>query len=311
MQNGRVLVYWPVAATKPVVFEDLAKRNPSVPRLAVLRADVDNLGKVFEQGLPPNQQTLSRLSALSRSLRDFFCGYLTKEIISKWGEDVHIVFSGGDDVFMVGAFYKIPEVANFLRSELTSYACGNPKTTMSAGIEVQKANSPLLLTARRALDAEQEAKQFRPEKNAVCLFGTPLSWEELERAGALCDVIVKGMSAQPSQDFGLSVFSQQNIPSVPVRSLPRSLLGVLGSIAVLYKVRNRVPRIQAINSHRYLWVTAYSLSRHAEQKRAAKDFLAYLKKQLLSESAPPGAVRPLIEFLDVVVEWAFLLTRAS
>jgi hypothetical protein len=167
-----------------------------------------------------------------------------------------------------------------------------------------------LLTARRALDAEQEAKQFRPQKNAVCLFGTPLSWEELVRAGALCNILVNGTTDDPFKDFGLSDFAPQNIPTVPHHSLPRSLLGVLGSIAVLYKVRYRVPRIQAINSHRYLWVTAYSLSRHAEQKRAAKSFLDYLKNEILSGSAPPGEVRPLIEFLDVVVEWAFLLTRA-
>ena len=310
LQNGRVLVYWPVAATPPVVFENLANRNPSVPMLAVLRADVDNLGKVFEQGLPAQHQTLSRLSALSRSLRDFFCGYVPNKIMSKWGQDVHIVFSGGDDVFIVGAFYRIPEVANFLRSELCAYACDNPSLTMSAGIEVQKPNSPILLTARRALDAEQEAKQFRPQKNAVCLFGTPLSWEELERAGALCNILVNGTTDDPSKDFGLSVFAPQSIPTVPHHSLPRSLLGVLGSIAVLYKVRTRVPRIQAINSHRYLWVTAYSLSRHAEQKRAAKAFLDYLKNEILSGSAPPEGVRPLVEFLDVVVEWAFLLTRA-
>ena len=308
--EGRLLVYWPVAATKSIEFEKLAERNPGVPRLAVLRADVDNLGKIFEQGLSSSEQTISRLSALSRALRDFFCGYIPKSIVSKYHDDIRIVFSGGDDVFIIGAFYKVPEVADFLRSELSDYACKNPCITMSAGIEVQKANAPLLLTARRALEAEQVAKGFRQEKNAVCLFGVPLTWEELKDAGALCNALIMGIADEPAIDFGLSRFACSGVPTVPKNSLPRSLLGVLGGIAALYSVRRGLRRIQTINSHRYRWVTAYSLTRFAEQKPKAQALLSYLKNSLLQESTPPGPVRPLIEFLGVVVDWAYLLTRS-
>ncbi len=47
-------------------FEEMCE-NPNFSRMGVLRMDVDNLGNIFQKGLPANRATLSRLAALSRS----------------------------------------------------------------------------------------------------------------------------------------------------------------------------------------------------------------------------------------------------
>ncbi len=58
-------------------FENLAKSAEGIERIAVLRADVDNLGKIFLSGFrrkDGNDQyvTLSRTATLSRQLSLFF-----------------------------------------------------------------------------------------------------------------------------------------------------------------------------------------------------------------------------------------------
>nr|MBC8485056.1 type III-A CRISPR-associated protein Cas10/Csm1 [Bacteroidota bacterium] len=90
---------------KIIEFEDLADKNG---KLAYLKLDVDNLGKLFIEGFKRDEEdkekpSLSRMSVLSKMLRMFFEGYLPYCIKQKGLEDkIYIVFSGGDDTFFIG-----------------------------------------------------------------------------------------------------------------------------------------------------------------------------------------------------------------
>jgi len=335
LRAGCAPVFWPVAASGPVEFERLAERNPGAARLGVLRGDVDNLGDLFQEGFsrdqqslsrqegsPRDQQSLSRMASLSRALRDFFGAYLPAAIAARWPEEIRIVFSGGDDFFIVGSFHRVPEVADFIRREFQAFGGGNPHLTLSAGIAVQRAHAPLHVTARRALDAEQAAKGFvrrgatgaEVRKDAVCLFDEPLSWPELSRAGALAATLIRAVQRPSDRDAGSTPFSWSGLPDAPDEPLPRSVFQVLGTIASLYRAARRpghgLAALQrAINSERYRWIAAYSLTRLAREKAFASSFLEFLKHEVTNPKPTGGDVRPLNDYLPVAVQWAFLLTK--
>ncbi|MBU4448867.1 MAG: type III-A CRISPR-associated protein Cas10/Csm1, partial [Proteobacteria bacterium] len=78
--------------------EDLAQIATGIKKWGVLRADVDNLGLVFTEGLGPEDRTLSRLSTLSSLVSLFFSAYVQNLIQREYGESVYLVYAGGDDL---------------------------------------------------------------------------------------------------------------------------------------------------------------------------------------------------------------------
>ena len=95
----------------------LAGASEGVPHLGVCRMDVDNLGQSFVSGYecaaesdPVKHQhfvTLSRTAAFSRQMSLFFKGYINPILSGEFEHcralQVAVVYSGGDDVFLVGA----------------------------------------------------------------------------------------------------------------------------------------------------------------------------------------------------------------
>jgi CRISPR-associated protein Csm1 len=153
-------------------FGRLADRSVGISRLAVLRADVDDLGEIFRVGLPPDMRTFDRYAALSRAFTTFFKMVLPKvcegtygktlRLFSKGGSrDVTVVYSGGDDLFIVGAWSDVLELAVDVRRVFRQFACENPSVTLSAGVTLHKAGEPLYLMAQRAGAAEEAAKNNR------------------------------------------------------------------------------------------------------------------------------------------------------
>ncbi|WP_455130058.1 type III-A CRISPR-associated protein Cas10/Csm1, partial [Pseudoramibacter alactolyticus] len=112
---------WIGGYTTGDTFEAFAKQAQGIRRIAVLRADVDNLGHSFVAGFddPANQNryvTLSRTATLSRQLSLFFKFYINKILESPQfsltdarpeKRAATIVYSGGDDVFIVGAWDQV------------------------------------------------------------------------------------------------------------------------------------------------------------------------------------------------------------
>ena len=57
-------------------FEAFAEQAEGIKRIAVMRADVDNLGQAFVSGFSQGKSTLSRTATLSRQLSVFFKYYI-------------------------------------------------------------------------------------------------------------------------------------------------------------------------------------------------------------------------------------------
>jgi CRISPR-associated protein Csm1 len=166
-----------------IEFEELAKNNYedknglSYPLLGIMRLDVDNLGSIFEFGIG-NKCSFSRIASLSRELDLFFNGYIN-ELAKEF--NVYIVYSGGDDAFIVGSWYNILHFAKKLYKEFKEFTCNNPDLTFSAGIFLCHENYPVAKFAKKAAELEEQSKNFKDEngrsKNAVTVFDHTLSWD--------------------------------------------------------------------------------------------------------------------------------------
>ncbi|MCK8603003.1 type III-A CRISPR-associated protein Cas10/Csm1 [Desulfoferrobacter suflitae] len=148
-----------------------------IEALGVLKADVDHLGLLMAYGLKTEHFTLSRLATLSRQLNWFFALYLPHLLKTddRFGE-IYTVFAGGDDLFLIGPWNRIIELAGFLNRQFTAYVCNNEDVHLSAGITLHKANTPL---DRMAEDAEMALARAKSRgRNRLTLFSQTATWNE-------------------------------------------------------------------------------------------------------------------------------------
>ena len=177
-----------IRENRPKTFNHLAckARNPvpdekksykGIQALGILKADVDHLGMLMTCGIPDRRFSLSRLATLSRQLHGFFCLYLPHLLKTNPAfRDIYTVFAGGDDLFLIGPWNHIIDLAEYLQERFKDYVCQNPHIHFSAGISLEKAHTPLIKMAANAEDALAAAKQAG--RNRITLFGETATWEE-------------------------------------------------------------------------------------------------------------------------------------
>lgn len=91
---------------------------------------------------------------------------------------VTVVYSGGDDVFLVGAWNDTIAAAVRIRDAFAQFSCN--ALTISAGIDIEDERFPIRLSAAKAGALEDRAKE-EPDKDSVALFDPDLehtySWK--------------------------------------------------------------------------------------------------------------------------------------
>jgi CRISPR-associated protein Csm1 len=162
-------------------------------KLGILKMDVDDLGKVFAEGFPKELRTPARVMSLSRSLQWFFEGYMNTILDDEEFSDyIYPIFSGGDDLFMVGAWHKVFDIALKIREEFQKFVCNNPSLTLSASLLVVDEHYPVSRFAVLAEERLHEAKYGRTgKKNSINVFGEILSWEEFQDAEKIKEKLVR------------------------------------------------------------------------------------------------------------------------
>lgn len=169
-----------------IVFLDEKKEiklsSPNLVRIGILRLDVDNLGTIFKRGLSSDKRSFSRYSVLSRSLDYFFSGYLNTiwESNDDFKEFTQIIYSGGDDLFIVGKWDIVINFAVVINSKFRDWVSYNPEITLSGGISIIYPKFPVLKAAEFSEIEEKKAKAHSfngKSKNSFSIFGYAFEWE--------------------------------------------------------------------------------------------------------------------------------------
>ena len=156
--------------------------NPNFSRLGILRMDVDNLGSIFQTGIPPKRAGFSRFAALSRSFDYFFSGYLNTIWEETDPERSLIIYSGGDDLFIVGSWDTVIEIAKKIYRDFREFTCYNPNFGISGGIAIIPSKYPIMKGADESADEEKAAKNHTVKglglsKNSISFMDFPMNWD--------------------------------------------------------------------------------------------------------------------------------------
>ncbi len=147
--------------------------------LAILKADIDNLGKIFICGFDrtkeygKNESTFSRILYLSRMIDYFFTNTLMEYIKDK---NVYTVFAGGDDLFLIGHYEDIIKTYKWIIKELKIYT-NNSDFHISGAITLTRANIPINLMSEFAEEDLERSKSIEG-KDAVTVFDISLKNSE-------------------------------------------------------------------------------------------------------------------------------------
>ena len=311
-------------------FNQLARRSAGADLVAVLRMDVDDLGRIFGSGIPAEKRTFARYAALSRSFTSFFKVMLPQICEGRYEESlwlfekrksktegeadktgdardndsdetdeqasraVTVVYSGGDDLFVVGSWGDVLELAVDVRQAFGEFVGHNPAVTLSGGISLHKPGEPLYLMAEQAGAAEEEAKAHagtgkragRKKDSVVLFYRGPedqkakstvpraLFWDEVE--SGVVEVLKK-----------INTFRDEKSGELP---FPRRFTRLLLDVTDVYER----------DGHFSLPMLAYALARMRETAQLGDDpRWRDLEKQLLEIETIGRHLRPAATWLDL------------
>ncbi|MBW1953421.1 MAG: type III-A CRISPR-associated protein Cas10/Csm1 [Deltaproteobacteria bacterium] len=176
--------------------ESLVNEGFGMGMAAVLRMDVDHLGKIFSHSLAAERDTLARKTSLSRQLSLFFKfhldgilkgaenGYETLPRHNLAGRPLRerclsVVYSGGDDLFLLGHWLDVLEAGLDIQQAFARFTC-NPYITLSAGQALAPPHAPIYRLARLAGELESLAKKAGGmEKSRIAYTGNRIfRWED-------------------------------------------------------------------------------------------------------------------------------------
>ena len=232
----------PALNGQTLTLEDIAENASGIKKWGVLRTDVDNLGKLFQQGLGKNK-TISRISMLSSMLSLYFSARISQ--LQKWTADfsgnegladfVYVAYSGGDDLFLIGPWSVLPDLAKAIYDDFRKFTC--ERLTLSTGIFFAPGKKfPIYQAAKMAGEAEDKAKD--DGRNRLNLFGESMAWECFPKVKEIIELVT-------------SLLDGNNGGGVP-----RSLLGILYNI---YQEKEKKKK-QEISMER-VWRLHYSLKK--------------------------------------------------
>jgi len=181
-----------------LTFGEIATAADGQKLLGFLKADVDRLGELFVFGLRRKDgsfDTISRQATLSRLLDMFFTGWLESLLNSEF-KNCYTVFSGGDDLFLVGPWNEIISLASRIQADFTEFT-GNPQLTISAGIAITKPDYPIARAAELTEEALIKSKDNR-DKSSITVLDTTLRWAHWEKVKTEWEYLQPLMEDVPS-----------------------------------------------------------------------------------------------------------------
>jgi len=274
--------------------DELAEASCGIDRLGVLRMDVDDLGRILNTGLG-DLASISRMATLSAAIRRFFEGWVASRAAQYnppgGVQRVYSIYSGGDDLFFVGAWDALAELALQIRNDFVRYACGHPALHISGGLVLVTPHYPLYQAAQEAGAAEDDAKA-RPGKDAFSFLGRVLPWSDVVRAHDLASRL-KGQRRAGQARAALLRLLMRTQEAHEAAARRRALAGTdrTASGAPQAYYGPWIPRAE------------YNLARLAERQRPEREEILALRTLLREDDFQA------IGWIGTAARWAELLTR--
>ncbi|MFN4227890.1 MAG: type III-A CRISPR-associated protein Cas10/Csm1 [Candidatus Ratteibacteria bacterium] len=264
--------------------EDMSKKAKGIEKWGALRMDIDNLSKIFSEGL--TNKTISRFSMLSYMVSLFFSLGI-REIVEKNFKNCCVVYSGGDDLFILAPWSDLPNLAYCIYKNFRKYVGEHPKITLSAGIYISPTKKfPVYQAAKAAGQAEEKSK--KEGKNKLTFLEKTIEWQELEELEKIKDKIVELIEGEN--------LNQKEELKEKKKKMPRSLLTLLYS-GLEDKEKMKISRI---------WLFLYGLKRLIDRYIKGEDEQIKLAIDLRDKFIKHNELK---ENLEVAVCWADYLTR--
>jgi len=294
----------------PKTFEEIAgvefsdsdktkrKKSPNLVRMGILRMDVDNLGAIFRRGLSSDKRSFSRYSVLSRSLDYFFSGYINK-IWSRnndFKEYTQIIYSGGDDLFIVGKWDILIKMSIEVNTEFRKWTCQNPQLTLSGGIAFVAPKFPILKGAGMSESEEKNAKSHKfeeTEKNSISIFGYPFNWDnEFKYLVKLKDEIKYLLKEDLSKGF------------------PTDVYNLMEKAKLIYNVKNNR---YVITNYQVVWFAAYNFKRTVQRNanEKVKEFLKCWVEKIFTGNIEEvkNTKYHALQYIAIAARWASMELR--
>lgn len=280
-------------------FDHMARSAPGISKLGFLRMDVDNLGSLMVSGL--KERGMPETSTLSSAVDRFFSGWLNEickrvnqnaqVALPERGDGLYVIYAGGDDLFVVGSWDLIPELAREIHDDFQEYTGRHPALHISAGILLEDSKFPLYQAAERAGEAEDQAKQHRRdgyEKDALSFLGIALKWQDWQQV----------------EEFRRIIEACLNHEETP-RALLQVILNIYGQYEDQAKsaAKTTKGRRPPVLYGPWMWRAVYSLTRLAyrvKDKAVRSEILS-----LQNAASSPDQ----ITLLALAARWVDLYTR--
>lgn len=290
-----------------IEFEYLAEfagSRTGTAKLAALKMDVDNLGKLFQNIAEPE-----KADKLSRYIKGFF-GEFIKQLLEesfeytregkttnreRFFDNIYVVFAGGDDCFFLGGWDAIFEFASRFHKEFDQFSMFLKReiglvdpVTISAALVMVGPKFPINRFAAMAEEDLGKAKA-QNDKNRIVVFDKVMTWDSFEEAKAL------------AKRLASLIYNGEN----------RAILERLQYEATLFEKHNEIASqgLIRVNSS---WRLLYTIKRNVkndnleELEKVVREYTAALVASFANQMAQQT---PHIHKMPVAARWAEFLTR--
>lgn len=261
--------------------------------LGILRMDVDGLGKLFANGFP----TIAEYKAFSNHLDAYFTS--KEDHVSNlqriqqkddYRTHLNIIYAGGDDIFVVGRWDKVIDFAAEVRNDFVKYV-GKEGVSLSGGVAIVPPKFPIAKAAEMAGEAEDAAKEYEYKgkpKNAFCMFGQTVSWQD---------------------EFEyVEQYKNEFVDLIMHMDMPRSILHKIMSYAAIAARNERDKKKGKPENFSYIWHSAYYLTRVIERQNKNTTVVEFCKR--LRDRELYGKIAN-FRLMALAARWAELTIRLN
>jgi len=265
-------IYLPKKEEKILTFEELKTLGEGAAYLALIKGDVDNMGRivsyifnssrdflVIKDNKEKNNQKLSPYLQFARRINLFFQVYLPN-LIEKENEPVYLIYSGGDDFVLVTHWSNVLPFVFKLDEKFKKLTCFNKDLTFSAAAVVFKEHEPVLKVVEKAEELLSKAKKEDQEgkKGKFAFLESILKLDDWKRI----DTEVKN----------LIVDNEDTIPS--------SFYYRIYQLSSLFKENDKYQKELSLNKMKYFFLRNFESYVGKERDEIKKEKLIKIEKKL-------------------------------